>query len=152
RNKGYEFGLTLNPVRGGDWDWSITGNFTHYKATISKLSPNFAPSGYVFASYDGKTKVKIAEGEEIGNIYEENPIMRVKEGKYAGMPLLDNDGKFQVSGDERDRKQLANFNPDYIIGINTTLKYKRFSLNLVGSFRVGGKYISVNQQYMDSNG
>jgi len=152
RNKGYEWGLTLNPVRTKDWNWDVTATFTHYKATITSLSSKFAPNGYVFASYDGKTKVKIAQGEEIGNIYEENPILRVKTGKYAGQPLLDNDGKIQKSSDERDRAQLANFNPDYIIGINTTLKYKRLSLNLVGSLRVGGHYVSVNQQYMDSNG
>jgi len=152
RNEGYEWGLTVNPVRTTDWNWDLTGTFTHYKATITRLSENFAPNGYVFASYGGKTKVKIAEGEEIGNIYEENPVLKVKTGKYAGIPLLDNDGKVQRSSDERDRAQLANFNPDYIIGLNTTLRYKRFSLNMVGSLRVGGDYISQNQQYMDSNG
>jgi outer membrane receptor protein involved in Fe transport len=74
RSKGYEWGLTVIPVKNKDWNWDISASFTHYKATITKLSDKFAPNGYVFASYDGKTKVKIAEGEEIGNIYEENPI------------------------------------------------------------------------------
>lgn len=153
RNKGFEWGLTLNPVRTADWNWEITASFTHYKAHILRLSPKFAPKGYIFASYDGKTVVKIAEGEEIGNIYEQNPILRVKTGKYAGMPLLDGDaGEFQNSPNELDRAQLGNYNPDYIMGLNTSLRYKGFSLNIVGSFRKGGKYISVNQQYMESNG
>ena len=69
------------------------------------------------------------------------------------MPLLDGEGgEFQNSPDNADRQQLANFNPDYILGLNTTLRYKQFSLNLVGSFRKGGHYISVNQQYLESNG
>jgi len=153
RNEGFEWGLTLNPVRTKDWNWDLTTTFTHYKAHILHLSPQFAPAGYIFASYDGKTKVKIAEGEEIGNIYEENPILRVKTGKYAGMALLDgNGGEFQKSSNEKDRAQLGNYNPDYIMGLNTTLRYKRFSLNMVASFRKGGKYVSVNQQYMESNG
>ncbi len=153
RNEGYEWGLTVNPVRTNDWNWDLTGTFTHYKAHITRLSENFAPNGYVFASYGGKAKVKIAEGEEIGNIYEENPVVKVKTGKYAGQYLLSSTtGKFQSSGDERDREQLANYNPDFIIGLNTTLRYKRFSLNMVGSFRVGGNYISQNQQYLESNG
>jgi len=153
RNEGYEWGLTLNPVRTKDWNWDISASFTHYKAHILTLSPQFAPNGYVFASYDGKTKVKIAEGEEIGNIYEENPILRVQSGKYKGMALLDGDGgEFQKSSKETDRAQLGNYNPDYILGLNTTLRYKNFTLNLVGSLRKGGKYISVNQQYMESNG
>ena len=153
RNKGYEWGLTVNPVRTTDWYWDITATFTHYKAHIQRLSPKFAPAGYIFASYDGKTKVKIAEGEEIGNIYEENPILRVKSGKYAGMALLDGEaGEYQKSSKETDRAQLGNYNPNYIMGFNTTVKYKRFTLNLVGALRMGGKYISVNQQYMDSNG
>ncbi|MEI6677118.1 MAG: SusC/RagA family TonB-linked outer membrane protein [Mariniphaga sp.] len=153
RNEGYEWGLTLNPVRTKDWNWDVTATFTHYKAHILRLSPKFAPAGYIFGSYDGKTKVKIAEGEEIGNIYEENPILKVKTGKYAGLPLLDGDGgEFQKSSNEKDRAQLGNYNPDFILGFNTTLKYKRFSLNIVSSFRKGGKYVSVNQQYMESNG
>jgi len=153
RSEGFEMGLTVSPVRTKDWNWTINGSFTHYDATITRLSDQFAPNGYAFASYDGKTKVKIAVGETIGNIYEENPILRVKEGKYKGLPILDSDGgEFQKSGDERDRAQIGNFNPDYILGFNTTLRYKQFALNLVGSFRKGGKYISTNQQYMESNG
>jgi hypothetical protein len=60
--------------------------------------------------------------------------------------------RIQNSPDETDRAMLGNYNPDYILGMNTTLRYKGFSLNLVGSFRKGGKYVSVNQQYMESNG
>lgn len=153
QSKGYEWGLTLTPVRTQDWSWDISASFTHYKAHIKSLSPKFAPKGYVFAGYDGKTVVKIAVGEEIGNIYEQNPILRIKSGKYKGMPLLDGaGGEFQDSPDETDRTMLGNYNPDYILGMNTTLRYKSFSLNLVGSFRKGGKYISVNQQYMESDG
>lgn len=153
RNKGYEWGLTLRPVKSKNWNWDISTSFTHYKATITRLSDKFAPNGYVFANYDGKTRVKIAVGEEIGNIYEQNPILKVKTGKYAGQYLLNSDGgEFQVSGDERDREKLGNFNPDFILGMNTTLRYKQFSLNLVGSLRKGGQYVSVNQQYLESNG
>jgi len=152
-SKGYEIGLTVTPVRSRDWNWDISASFTQYKATITRLSDKFAPNGYIFANYDGKTTVKIAVGEEIGNIYEQNPILRVKSGKYKGMPLLDGEGgEFQVSPDNADRQQLANFNPDFILGLNTTLRYKHFALNLVGSLRKGGQYISVNQQYLESNG
>jgi TonB-linked SusC/RagA family outer membrane protein len=153
QSNGYEWGLTVTPVRTQDWNWDLSASFTHYKAHIKSLSPKFAPKGYVFAGYDGKTVVKIAVGEEIGNIYEQNPILRVKSGQYKGMPLLDGaGGEFQDSPDETDRTMLGNYNPDYILGMNSTLRYKSFSLNLVGSFRKGGKYISVNQQYMESDG
>ncbi len=154
RSKGFEMGLTVVPVKTKNFSWDVSASFTHYNATITRLSDQFAPNGYVFADNgDGKTKVKIAVGEHIGDVYEQNPILRVKSGKYAGMPLLDGSGgEFQISGDERDRDKLGNYNPDYIIGINTTLRYKQFSLNLVGSLRKGGKYISVNQQYLESNG
>ncbi len=152
RNKGLEFGLTVTPVQKKDWRWDVSATFTHYRATITRLSDKFAPNGYVWADYDGKTKIRIAEGEVIGNIYEQNPIAKVKTGKYAGMYLLDSEaGEFQ-NGADGDREKLGNFNPDYIIGLNTTIKYKNFALNMVGSLRVGGKYESVNQQYMDSNG
>jgi TonB-linked SusC/RagA family outer membrane protein len=154
RNKGFEWGLTVTPIKNKNWTWDIAASFTHYKAKISRLSSAFLDGGdYKFISYDGKTKNKLAVGEDVGNIYEQNPILKVKSGKYAGMYLLDSElGKFQDSSDELDREKLGNFNPDYILSINTTLRYKRFTLNVVGSLRKGGKYVSVNQQYMDSNG
>jgi hypothetical protein len=153
KSKGYEWGLTVTPVRTKNLTWDLSASFTHYKATITRLSDNFAPNGYIFANYEGKTKVKIAKGEEIGNIYEENPILKVKEGKYAGQYLLNSEGgEFQISGDERDRGKVGNFNPDYIVGLNTTVRFKQFALTLVGSLRKGGRYVSVNQQYLESNG
>ena len=154
RNKGFEWGFTVTPIKNKDWNWDISATFTHYKAKIIKLADAFLDGGdYKFIDYDGKTRVKLAVGEEVGNIYEQNPIMKVKSGIYKGQYLLDSEtGKFQTSSDETDRKKLGNFNPDYILGFNTTLRYKRLSLNMVGSLRMGGKYVSVNQQYMDSNG
>jgi TonB-linked SusC/RagA family outer membrane protein len=153
RNKGVEIELGATPIKTKDFSWDLSASFTKYKAVITRLSDKFAPNGYVFADYGRNEKVRIAVGEEIGNMYEANPVLRVKTGKYAGMPLLDGSGgEFQNSGDERDRARLGNFNPDFILGINTTLRYKQFSLNLVGSLRYGGRYVSVNQKYMESDG
>ena len=153
RSRGFESGLTVTPIHTIDWNWDFTATLTHYLAHIQRLSPKFSTAGYVFVGYGANMTVKIAEGEEIGNLYEQWPIVRVQSGKYAGMALLDGEaGEFQRSSDEKDRAQLGNYNPNYLMGFNTTLRYKRFSLNLVGALRLGGKYISVNQKYMDSNG
>ena len=153
RNRGIEMGLGITPIKNKDFSWDVSASFTKYKAVITRLSDKFAPNGYVFADYGRNEKVKIAVGEEIGNMYEGNPVLKVKTGKYAGMYLLDGSGgEFQNSGDERDRNKLGNFNPDFILGINTTFRYKQFALNLVGSLRYGGEYVSVNQKYMESDG
>jgi len=153
RSEGYEGGLTINPIRTKDWNWAFSASYTHYKSHILHLSPQFAPNGYIFAAYANKTVVKIAEGEEIGNIYEENPILRVQSGEYAGLPLLSSvNGGFQKSSNAKDRVQIANYNPDFILGLNTTLRYKRFSLNVVGSLRKGGEYISINSMYLEDGG
>jgi len=153
RNRGFEMGLGITPIKTKDLSWDLSASFTKYKAVITRLSDQFAPNGYVFADYGRNERVKIAVGEEIGSMYEQNPILKVKSGKYAGMYLLDGSGgEFQNSGDERDRNRLGNFNPDFILGVNTTLRYKQFALNIVGSLRYGGKYISVNQKYMESDG
>ena len=153
RNKGFEIELGVTPIKTNNFSWDLSASFTKYKAVITRLSNKFAPNGYVFADYGRDEKVRIAVGEEIGNMYEANPILRIKSGKYTGQPLLDaSGGEFQNSSDERDRARLGNFNPDFILGINTTFRYKRFSLSLVGSLRYGGKYVSVNQKYMESDG
>ena len=38
---GIELALTLVPVRTNDWEWSVSANFTKYKATITELDPAF---------------------------------------------------------------------------------------------------------------
>ncbi len=153
KSKGFEIGLGITPVKTKSFTWDLSASFTKFKATITRLSDQFAPNGYVFADYGRNEKVKIAVGEEIGNMYEAEPVLRMKSGLYAGMPILDGSGgEFQSSGDERDRAKLGNFNPDFILGLNTTVRYKQFSLNLVGSLRSGGKYVSVNQKYLESDG
>ena len=113
RNKGFEIELGVTPVKTKDFTWDFSASFTKYKAVITRLSDKFAPNGYVFADYGRDEKVKIAVGEEIGNMYEGKPVLRIKSGKYAGQPLLDaSGGEFQNSSDERDRARLGNFNPD----------------------------------------
>src|SRR6266542_1263416 len=40
-SKGYEWGLTVSPVRTKDWNWDVSASFTHYRATITRLSDKF---------------------------------------------------------------------------------------------------------------
>jgi hypothetical protein len=62
--------------------------------------------------------------------------------KYAGMIVLDDNGEWKYSSAEKDRKSIGNYNPDFILGMHTSVKWKNFRLGIVGSLRQGGQYIS----------
>ncbi len=67
-------------------------------------------------------------GEDIGDIYDAE-LVTVKDEKspYFGYPILDNVGKWQAIDAQNTRNKIGNFNPDFIMGAQTTISYKRFS-------------------------
>lgn len=60
-------------------------------------------------------------------------------------------GEWQdLSSDEALRK-VGNFNPDFILGMQTGLSYKRFVLNASFDWRQGGEFMSFTYRYGESD-
>jgi TonB-linked SusC/RagA family outer membrane protein len=140
---GYEFSLNFVPVRNKDWNWDLGFNFTHVVSEITELSPEYVPTGQTFYGNGPNTMIRLAVGEEIGTMWAERVFQRMPEtSKYAGMLILDDNGEWKYSSSENDRKSIGNYNPDFILGMNTAVRWKNLRLGLVGSLRQGGQYIS----------
>jgi hypothetical protein len=140
---GYEISLYFVPVRSKDWNWDIGFNFSKVDSKITALSPAYVPTGQTFYGNGPNIDLRLAVGERIGTMWAHQVFKTMPStSKYAGMTLLDNEGMWQYSSDEKDRKSIGNYNPDYIMGVQSSVKWKNFRLGIVGSLRKGGQYIS----------
>ncbi len=151
--KGIEIGLTVIPVRNKNWTWDVSGYFTKTDAHITKLSKTYVPNGYTFYGNGPNVTIRMAEGERIGTLWESNVFERMPStSKYAGMIVLDNTGVWKYSTMEKDRKSIGNYNPDFILGLNSSVRFKSFKLSVVASLRVGGQYVSNVTRRSVTNG
>jgi TonB-linked SusC/RagA family outer membrane protein len=140
---GYEFSLNFVPVRTKDWNWDFGFNFSQVESKITKLSPAYVPSGQTFYGNGPNIDIRLAVGEKIGTMWAHNVFETMPAtSKYAGMRILDDNGEWKYSDNVADRKSIGNYNPDFIMGAHSSVKWKNIRLGIVGSFRKGGKYIS----------
>jgi TonB-linked SusC/RagA family outer membrane protein len=138
-SKGIEASLTLVPVRTKDIEWSVTGNISTNESVITELSVEDK-----WVDYGDETVLRLREGEEIGQLWTWRGLERVQGGKHDGeLFLLNNRGVPSWNFEDPEyRDLLGNYNPDYIAGIRTNLRIKRFTLDATGSYRSGGVYVS----------
>ncbi len=151
--KGFEFSLNFVPVRTKDWNWEFGFNFSQVESKITALSPTYVPNGYTFYGSGANTDLRLAVGERVGTMWSDNVLKRMPStSKYAGQLILDDNGEWVHSSNEADRTKLGNYNPDFILGMHTSVKWKNFRLGMVGSLRYGGKYVSDIERRATTDG
>ncbi len=152
-SEGIEASLTVTPVRTKDWTWNLTGNITSFKSTIAELDDRFTEKFY---DYEAKSLLSLYKGSRVGDLYAERPIPYIQSGKYKGMMLIGYDGiigeSVRTTDHIKEYGYLGNMNPKAIMGFNTDLRYKNWSLGIVSSLRLGGVFISETQQIIIDDG
>ncbi len=133
-NTGFEIGLNAVPVKTKNLTWDINANFTRERSKLKELTPGinqfqFWESAQVYAW----TKV----GDYIGDFYSRD-MVRVKDGPYKGWALLDANGNMQAG--ESGGDYVGSYMHDFMVGLQTSLTYKNFSLSMSFDWRQGGKY------------
>ncbi len=149
-SKGVEFTLGMTPVKTAHWNWDVNLNWTRNRTSIMELSDDLP---YYTLWQDAKGGAWTYVGEEIGDIYDAQ-IVTVKDpsSPYFGYPLLDKTGKWQSIDAINTRNKIGNFNPDFIMGMQTSLSYKGLSLNMSFDWRSGGQFVSQTYRYGEENG
>lgn len=139
-NKGFEFAAAWTQVVNKDLSFSVGGNLTTYKNKVlhleyplrpgissSEQTPNQAQTGYPIGYFYGF----IVEG-----IYQsytdilKSPVSTVNGGgaKPGDLKYKDLNGDDII--DDRDRTMIGNPTPDFTYGINASVRYKAFDLNI----------------------
>ncbi len=149
-SKGFELSLGGTPLDKNNWRWDINANWTRNRTTIKELSDDLP---YYTLWTDAKGGAWTYVGEQIGDIYDAKIVtVENKESPYYGYPILDQTGKWQSIDAINTRNKIGNFNSKFNMGLQTSIAYKGFSLNLSFDWRHGGDFVSQTYRYGEENG
>ncbi|MEZ7515228.1 SusC/RagA family TonB-linked outer membrane protein [Flavobacterium frigidarium] len=133
QNKGIEIGLGLTPVRTTDFDWTLNANFTRNRGTVKELTAGI--DNYIIAQGPNGGTIEARVGERMGDMYGRG-YLRSPDNQIvydnAGSPILDT-----------KIKKIGNYNPDWMLGLLTNIRYRNLSLNALVDVRRGGKIYSM---------
>lgn len=140
RNKGWELSVTWRDKVSSDWSYRINLSLSDYQTEITKYNN---PTGAIGDYYVGKKVGEIwgykTEGlfqttEELENAADQSRLgsnWRLGDVHYAD---LDNNGEITTGtntlDDTGDRIRIGNTTPRYAFGINPSVKYKNFRLDV----------------------
>ncbi len=136
-NKGIEIGLGVTPIKTvNGFQWDIFGTFTHNKNVVEKLRPGvdeitIDPG----SSFAGSVSAVLRPGQEYG-LLKGSVDNRDQDGNL----LIDPSNGLMIRSLET--QIIGNPNPDFIVGITNTVKYKGFTLNAVFDWKQGGDMYS----------
>jgi hypothetical protein len=152
QSKGWEFAVGYTAIKTNDWTWDLNLNFSKNDTYLLELT-----DGVSFVDFWDEARVKNtanvkdeAAGHDglIGNLYTRK-ILRVTDenSPYYNYPLLPEgeDAEWQ-RGD--DYSKVGNYNPDFIMGLQSALSFKNFTLNMTFDWRSGGQYVSQTWRYL----
>lgn len=147
-NKGVEIALNVVPIRTNTLSWSIGATFTKNWSEVKKLwsQGDKAVTEYTIASaYEAKLVAKV--GEPLG-VFQVPAIATVedKDSPYYGATIVDTKGF--LTTDNNKKKTIGSSAPDFVMGLNTNLKYKGFTLSAVADWHKGGYMYSYTAQVM----
>lgn len=138
---GIEFSLNATPIQTEDWNWDISYNMTWQKMKVKNLSlveGSNTTNTLVGPSIDSYQFQVLSEGYEpymfyvYHQLYDPNTGKPI-EGAYAD---LNSDGTINSS----DLYRYHSPSPDFIFGLSTSLRYKKWTLGM--SFRANvGNYV-----------
>lgn len=126
--RGIEISANVTPVLTSDVRWDISLNWSKYARYYTKLDSVFSAD---------KPWVKVGERYDayIINDYLKDPDGNIIHSN--GLPLYSSYGT-----------KFGNYDPDWIWGLNSNLKYKNWSLSVSFDGRVGGLAQTGTEMYM----
>ncbi|SEN13911.1 TonB-linked outer membrane protein, SusC/RagA family [bacterium A37T11] len=148
-SRGLELSLGGTPIKSENWQWDVNVNWSRNRTRIVELTPG--TPYYQFWS-DGGGSARTYVGDDIGNLYDKE-IVTVKDpnSEYYGYPILDEHGSWQSVPLANSHDKIGNFNPDFSLGLQTSINYKSFTLGLSADIRVGGEFVSQTYRYFESD-
>lgn len=156
QNQGVELALNTTPIQTKDWEWDLNFTYTKNKSKIVSLHENVA--NYIsLVGTPSYGNFRIGSVAKVGGEY--GLLMSDATPNYdkkTGLPILETasyNGRHSVyysrSGVE---KEVGSIQPDFLGSVNTTLKYKNWSLSASLDMRFGGMVAIYGSHYGTSNG
>ena len=153
QNSGVEIALNTTPIENKDWTWDLNFTFSKNESKIVELHENVAD----FITLTGMSNYgnyRIASTAKVGGAYgllmsDSAPKVDAASGKkvldvsyynYNDMHAV----YYQRSGAV---EEVGSMQPDFLAGLNTSLRYKNWTLRAQLDARFGGYVASYNNRY-----
>jgi TonB-linked SusC/RagA family outer membrane protein len=149
-SKGWEFMFGGTPIKTKNWTWDLNANLTRNRTRLLEIAEGIDVIKFWEDANGGAWSYV---GDEIGTIYDAE-ILTVtdKNSPYFGYPIIGSELEWQQIQIEDTKNKIGNYNPNFILGLQSSLSYKAFSLNFTIDWRNGGQFISQTQRYMAEDG
>jgi len=136
RNRGIEVQLTGTPIKGKDFNWNTTLNFTRNRGVVLSLA-NELPELYESDTWVvGDIRSAVHPGYSTGAIsgtrFARNDRGDILINPSSGLPSV-TDTQFYPIGDR---------NPKFTLGFVNRFSYKGFNLSFLWDFRYGGDVVN----------
>jgi TonB-linked SusC/RagA family outer membrane protein len=141
QNKGIEISMTVTPIRSGNWNWDITGNFTSNKSLVQSLPA-------------GSKSILTAGFTNLGNFAIEGQPLNVIQGTYVpkapdGQLIVTSTGSYDISN---NIGIIANPNPKWFGSAITNLSWKALTFGMQWDYVAGGQMFSYSAATMIGRG
>jgi TonB-linked SusC/RagA family outer membrane protein len=143
QNTGVELMITGTPVLTTDFSWDITFNFSRNVSLVKEIHDERKS---LEIAGDFLRRFRIEEGAPYGEVYSRG-LLRDSEGRVlidAGTGLPRVTPGFTV--------KVANYNPDWLGGIQNVFKYKNFNFSFLIDIRQGGSISSLGNAIIFADG
>ncbi|SEN61712.1 TonB-linked outer membrane protein, SusC/RagA family [Mucilaginibacter gossypiicola] len=122
RNRGIEILLNATPIKGRDFNWDLTLNFTRNRNKVLSIYGDQQVLGNGFTN--------IVVGQPYGVIY------GTRYARNAAGKLLTDDTGLPYADDTQGI--VGNINPNWLGGINNNFRYKQFNFSFFFDIKRGG--------------
>ena len=139
-NKGWEIGLTGTPIEGKDWRWDIGVNWWMNRSKVIRLFEG-VDNLLIYSAWD--VSINATVGQPYGTI-------RGTDFIYTnGKKTVDENGYYLRTATDT---VIGNIQPDWNMGIPTTVSWRGLSLYLLIDIQKGGDIYSVSTKYGQATG
>jgi TonB-linked SusC/RagA family outer membrane protein len=128
QRKGLEFVLSASPIRGKNFKWDVSANFSTYRRYLKEIYGGAATLNYL--------KVGDRTDRIYTSVYQTDPQGNIVYSSN-GFPLTDTFNRY-----------VGNQDPDWTYGIENTFNYKSFTFRFLVDGRLGGTMYSTTNQKM----
>jgi len=144
QGKGFELTLGGQVLKINDFSWDLSVNYTNNQTIVKEIKPGLDEIA-VYTGPGGQYGIYAIKGLAFPQV-KANTYLRDPQGRLVIDP---------ASGSPREvpgLKPLGKTMPDYILGLNTSLKFKGFSLSTTVDYRTGHVFYAEGSDLMEFTG
>ena len=148
-NRGFEFLINYNVINTSDLNFTTSFNFGSFRTELTDFPLDLQDGGSVGApGFNNFNTSRVEIGQELGQLIA--PRFLGFENGIVILEDFDNDG--DINADPDDFQVVGNGLPDFNIGLNFSLSYKRWDFNTFFRGTFGHDLLNNNRVFFEAPG